>query len=179
MSSKLSKMKQLLSTHHVKFYGNLEQWSSLTCKWKIIMSIYVVCCITNRASAIRPEVAHPMCRSTSTIFSTVEGSINGDVIRFSTAITTPSGVRIPIAVEPNLIASMAYSTWKRRPSGENVLTPRSYSERVRNICKISIKKKQKNHGKFGCNCKIWVWEHFVVMFSMTKQKHLPIMIFLF
>ncbi len=26
-----------------------------------------------------------------------------------------------------LIASMAYSTWKRRPSGENVLTPLSYS----------------------------------------------------
>lgn len=32
-----------------------------------------------------------------------------------------------------LIASMAYSTWKSRPSGENVLTPWSYSERVRNI----------------------------------------------
>ncbi len=26
-----------------------------------------------------------------------------------------------------LMASMAYSTWKRRPSGENVLTPLSYS----------------------------------------------------
>ena len=26
-----------------------------------------------------------------------------------------------------LMASMAYSTWKRRPSGEKVLTPRSYS----------------------------------------------------
>jgi hypothetical protein len=26
---------------------------------------------------------------------------------------------------------MAYSTWKRRPSGEKVLTPLSYSERVR------------------------------------------------
>lgn len=34
---------------------------------------------------------------------------------------------------PTLIASIAYSTWKRRPSGENVLTPRSYSERVRNM----------------------------------------------
>ena len=32
-----------------------------------------------------------------------------------------------------LMASMAYSTWKRRPSGEKVLTPRSYSDRVRNI----------------------------------------------
>lgn len=31
------------------------------------------------------------------------------------------------------MASIAYSTWKRRPSGEKVLTPRSYSERVKNI----------------------------------------------
>lgn len=32
-----------------------------------------------------------------------------------------------------LIASIAYSTWNNRPSGEKVLTPRSYSERVRII----------------------------------------------
>ena len=32
-----------------------------------------------------------------------------------------------------LIASIAYSTWKSLPSGENVLTPLSYSDRVRNI----------------------------------------------
>ena len=31
------------------------------------------------------------------------------------------------------MASMAYSTWKRRPSGEKVLTPLSYSERVKYI----------------------------------------------
>lgn len=29
--------------------------------------------------------------------------------------------RTPMAVEPSLIASREYSTWKRRPSGENVL----------------------------------------------------------
>jgi hypothetical protein len=28
---------------------------------------------------------------------------------------------------------MAYSTWNSRPSGLNVLTPRSYSLRVRNM----------------------------------------------
>lgn len=32
-----------------------------------------------------------------------------------------------------LIASTAYSTWKMRPSGEKVFTPRSYSLRVKNI----------------------------------------------
>lgn len=36
-------------------------------------------------------------------------------------------------LELTLIASIAYSTWKMRPSGEKVFTPLSYSERVRNI----------------------------------------------
>jgi len=52
----------------------------------------------------------------------------------------PSGVQIPIAVEPNLMASMAYSTWKRRPSGEKVFTPLSYSERVRNMVGCNLVK---------------------------------------
>lgn len=30
-------------------------------------------------------------------------------------------LRTPMAVEPSLIASREYSTWKRRPSGEKVL----------------------------------------------------------
>ena len=34
-----------------------------------------------------------------------------------------------------MIASMAYSTWKIRPSGENVFTPRSYSLRVKNMAR--------------------------------------------
>lgn len=51
-----------------------------------------------------------MCLSTSKIFSILLVIINGEVIRFSTPNTTPSDVRIPIAVEPNLIASIAYST---------------------------------------------------------------------
>lgn len=54
-----------------------------------------------------------MCLSTSTIFSLVVASINGEVIRFSTAKTTPSEVQIPIAVDPNLMASIAYSIYKK------------------------------------------------------------------
>ena len=34
---------------------------------------------------------------------------------------TPSEVETPMAVEPSLMASREYSTWKRRPSGEKVL----------------------------------------------------------
>ena len=41
------------------------------------------------------------CVSTSTIFSMLFGIMSGDVTRFSTAKTTPSGVDMPIAVEPN------------------------------------------------------------------------------
>jgi hypothetical protein len=37
-----------------------------------------------------------------------------------------------------LIASIAYSTWNRRPSGLNVFTPLSYSLRVRNIFLIQL-----------------------------------------
>jgi hypothetical protein len=38
----------------------------------------------------------------------------GCMIRYGTT-------RTPIAVEPSLMASREYSTWKRRPSGEKVL----------------------------------------------------------
>ena len=48
-----------------------------------------------------------------------------DVTRFSTPRMTPSEVAMPMAVEPSLMASREYSTWKRRPSGEKVLMPRS------------------------------------------------------
>mmetsp|Transcript_8173 Transcript_8173/g.24020 ORF Transcript_8173/g.24020 Transcript_8173/m.24020 type:complete len:248 (-) Transcript_8173:8-751(-) len=86
-----------------------------------------------RASAVRPLIAQPMCSSISSIFSMLEGSISCEVRRFSTASTTPSFVEMPMAVEPSLMASMAYSTWKSRPSGEKVFTPRSYSLRDRKL----------------------------------------------
>lgn len=43
-------------------------------------------------------------------FSTLLGSKRGDVRRFSTARITPSFVWMPTAVDPSLIASIAYST---------------------------------------------------------------------
>lgn len=104
------------------------------------------CSTSIRASAVRPLQAHPICRSISKIFSMLDGTIRGDVILFSTANRTPSLVWMPIAVEPSyphheskfnwltiftLMASIAYSTWKRRPSGLKVFTPRSYSPRLR------------------------------------------------
>jgi len=46
-------------------------------------------------------------------------------MRFSTPNTVPSEVVMPMAVLPSLMASREYSTWKRRPSGEKVLIPRS------------------------------------------------------
>ena len=70
-------------------------------------------------------MAQPTWRSISTIFSTEEVSSRVEVTRFSTPRTTPSEVATPMAVEPSLMASREYSTWKRRPSGEKVLIPRS------------------------------------------------------
>mmetsp|Transcript_17044 Transcript_17044/g.50876 ORF Transcript_17044/g.50876 Transcript_17044/m.50876 type:complete len:276 (-) Transcript_17044:174-1001(-) len=89
--------------------------------------------ISVRASAVRPLMAQPMCSSISATFSLLFGTSKGDVMRFSTASTTPSDVFTPMAVEPSLIASIAYSTWNSRPSGLNVFTPRSYSDRVKNM----------------------------------------------
>src|ERR1700753_2339956 len=43
-----------------------------------------------RASACRPDMAHPICRSISTIFSTDEVSSRDEVTRFSTPKITPS-----------------------------------------------------------------------------------------
>lgn len=111
------------------------------------------CSIIVLASAVIPLTAQPKCSSISIIFSIELASNKVEDTRFSTAKTTPSEVWTPIAVVPSythplisllflgisllrgftLMASIAYSTWKRRPSGEKVLTPRSYSERVKNI----------------------------------------------
>jgi hypothetical protein len=55
-------------------------------------------------------MAHPMCVSISMIFSMLLGSNSVDVTLFSTANTTPSRVSRPTAVDPNLMASSAYST---------------------------------------------------------------------
>ena len=90
-----------------------------------------------RASAWSPDMAQPMWRSISNIFSTPDVSRRVEVTRFSTPRMTPSPVATypilsnsseiwqvsltPMAVDPSLIASKEYSTWKRRPSGEKVL----------------------------------------------------------
>lgn len=62
----------------------------------------------------------------------LSGTIRVELSLLSTARTTPSGTLRPTADEPSLIkniytliASIAYSTWKILPSGENVLIPRS------------------------------------------------------
>jgi hypothetical protein len=111
-------------------------------------AVTLPCSTIVRASAVNPLSAHPMCESISRIFSTLSLSSKGDCVRFSTASTTPPFVQIPTVVDPScegggalvsrcrgslayaakrfgaekltLMASMAYSTWKRRPSGEKV-----------------------------------------------------------
>ena len=78
---------------------------------------------TTRATQHANPPYAQMWLSTSMILRMLSGSISEEVTRFSTARTTPSRVQMPSAVLPNLIASMAYSTWNSRPSGENILTP--------------------------------------------------------
>ena len=49
-----------------------------------------------------------------------------DVMRLSAARTTPSTASTPMAAPALDIASMAYSTWYRRPSGLNIVVRESY-----------------------------------------------------
>jgi hypothetical protein len=60
------------------------------------------------------------------IFSLEMFSKSLDVIFFSTASTIPSFARMPTQIPACEIASIAYSTWYRRPSGENVVVRESY-----------------------------------------------------
>ena len=60
---------------------------------------------------------HHQHRQSTVTFSTLLGSRRGDVRRFSTARITPSLVWIPTAVDPSLIASIAYSTCHAHETG--------------------------------------------------------------
>lgn len=47
--------------------------------------------------------------------------VDGQHLWWNNETYKAGGIRTPIAVEPSLMASREYSTWKRRPSGEKVL----------------------------------------------------------
>ena len=54
-------------------------------------------------------------------------------IFFSAASTTPESVRTPTAAPAWLIASMAYSTWYKRPSGLKVVVCESYLRAIGDV----------------------------------------------
>lgn len=82
---------------------------------------------SERASAVSPEMTMPMCSSTRKTFFWKEASSNGERLR--PAMTANLSETSPTDALPWLTASIAYSTWKRRPFGLNVVTSVSYSER--------------------------------------------------
>lgn len=88
------------------------------------------CSTIVRESATSPLTAHPTWLSISIIFSIEEASKSFDCDRRSTPRMTPCWVVAAMVVDPNLMASIAYSTWKSRPSGEKVLTPRSRKDKM-------------------------------------------------
>jgi hypothetical protein len=59
-------------------------------------------------------------------FRTLAGAKSPLVTLRSVAMTTPSLAKIPTQVPALLMASMAYSTWWSRPSGEKVVVEESY-----------------------------------------------------
>lgn len=56
---------------------------------------------------------------------TLAGAKRPLVMRRSLAMTMPSLANIPMQVPALLMASMAYSTWCKRPSGEKVVVDES------------------------------------------------------
>jgi hypothetical protein len=91
------------------------------------------CCAATRdwltrmlASAVMPDTTQAMWSSMRYSFSLPMESSSLDVTSFSAASTTPSLARIPSAAPACEIASIAYSTWYRRPSGEKVVVRPSY-----------------------------------------------------
>src|SRR4030065_43397 len=78
------------------------------------------------ASELKPTIAAPMCSSTRKIFQEYSASSRFSMFS-SEPRTTPSLHRMPMIVAPRFTSSMAYSTWKSLPSGENTVIARSYA----------------------------------------------------
>ena len=85
------------------------------------------------ASAIKPDTAMPECLSTVKTLRFEPSTIIFDSFCFSTPSATPSLHRIPTAVPDPSTALLAYSTWKTRPSGENVVVDWSYPVPIEDI----------------------------------------------
>lgn len=77
-----------------------------------------------RPSAVRPEMTSPMWSSTRKHFCWCDASSEGE--RLSAAITTCVADATPTHTAPCFTASIAYSTWNRRPWGLQDVTSVSY-----------------------------------------------------
>lgn len=77
-----------------------------------------------RASAVRPAIPTPMWSSISSSFFWWEES--SDTERLRAPRTAWVEERSPMQADPCLTDSMAYSTWRRRPSGDQTVTSVSY-----------------------------------------------------
>ena len=67
----------------------------------------------------------------------LDDTSSGDVTRFSTPSKTPFDVATPMAVDPSLMASREYSTWKSRPSGEKVLCGVSWVFQISHLMSLT------------------------------------------
>ena len=77
--------------------------------------------IRTLASAVKPANAIVKCSSNLAILRMVRDSCRDAVAFLSTPRMTQSAPRTPTTADPLLTASIAYSTWKRCPSGEKTV----------------------------------------------------------
>lgn len=94
------------------------------------------------ASAVKPDMAHPICESISMIFSIELDSSRGDWTRFSTPRTTPSLVWMPTVVDP--------SCGSRQRMRQVVNYSGGSSERLRMPCQAGTTHLDGFDGIFDC-----------------------------
>lgn len=117
------------------------------------------------------------------IFSLEIFSSSFEVIFFSTARTMPSLASIPTQIPACEIASIAYSTWYRRPSGEKVVVLESYRLAYRSkstanglrkwIAGYHAGEELGDSGQIWESCWIWRIISFEKMVSKFVSIHVP------
>src|SRR4030065_2944485 len=79
-----------------------------------------------RASELNPTIAAQTWSSIFNIFHEYSDSSRGSIVS-SAPRTTPPEQRRARIVAPRFTNSIAYSTWKSRPSGEKTVMARAYA----------------------------------------------------
>ena len=121
------KMCETISAMSTRFFflahgvPKYAEWQVSRHAAKVVWHYFLTFSINTLASAVKPANAKVKCSSNFAIFRMVLDSWRVAVAFLSTPKMMQSAPLTPTTAEPLLTASMAYSTWKRWPSGEKTV----------------------------------------------------------